>query len=1037
MLFCEGTYGVEGDLLEVCVEVPAKRRRSPKPATQNGAGVSDPPPHPTSLPPSRSGIADIPVCTGVCAPGAHTPVQITENRLLQIKKLRSFSDRKALQRQLECLFRGFERPEPDAWSVRVPAHRERSASAGATARRPYYLVVLHPGGVEMAQEAQTAAAPGFERDVVFSSLRDFLELAIPSDGWHTIAECSERRLFEMTCYNSPDTYAHLAPVTWFGTARLLVICATVQVFLMLVALACDLIGSVAVRCRQDADPEHVQTGYTPLHVFLDSVDVGLSLASCITFVVRAYETPAYDERIMMTVYVVDWAIAVAVMIFYVVRWTKAESKLQYSIAKQPLISVFTVTSASLVQVVDKGWVPFTFLRALTMNTALTRLFKMWDLPELYEQLTLAFAEFFGLIFSFAGIIFMLENLGNPPGWSIEESANLSFAKSMWYVTVTVSTVGYGDIFPKSFLGKVAGIVFILVGVYFFSSNIARISGLLQSQADGHGRYDVKSGKAHVVLTGCVEPVTLRDFALEFFHREHDKHRKGGMHLCLMAPNKVDIERYILSGQISKARLQMLRGSLPTDLDRIAMPRVHALFFVGDTRHPNPTQHDSELLLRAFTAQKEDRKVKIYVTLLDPESLTSASDTVALCYTTFKTGLLSTSTFCPGIIPLIGNLLVSVDPRSLEATARHGKGKRLTREYLYGLQHEIYKVSMPSEFRGQKFGEVVLHNFATYGILIFALGTKAASSAVDVDAPLESIAVHPGYEHEIHEAEQFAFVIAQDDPQDKIVTSVKSFFAQMRSDEYEDLDEDSPQDTPRSVGYLHQARTEGDQLFATGAGFGAGRYEEEAAETGQACRRRERKIETNRGSGPSFTVLGASMGQPVADEPPSSGRDRALKKSIDDLYALGGHKTLLPLARDAPQRRAGGGEQPASRPPSASMAASGSNRSRANRVHPMPPEQGRLLGSHAPQVPEPAPGPTGKGAHEVMPGLGQTGIDDRIEHGKATAELEHAASLTQEKKKAHEPQKPKSLMQVISAVRPRATKRVRHYPLLVDSVSHAN
>jgi hypothetical protein len=59
-MFCEGTYVVEGDLLEVL----AKWQRSPRPATPKGAVISDPPQHPTSLPPSRSGIADIPVCTG-------------------------------------------------------------------------------------------------------------------------------------------------------------------------------------------------------------------------------------------------------------------------------------------------------------------------------------------------------------------------------------------------------------------------------------------------------------------------------------------------------------------------------------------------------------------------------------------------------------------------------------------------------------------------------------------------------------------------------------------------------------------------------------------------------------------------------------------------------------------------------------------------------------------------------------------------------------------------------------------------------------
>jgi hypothetical protein len=755
-----------------------------------------------------------------------------------------------------------------------------------------FLGLLAPGGGgAMSETAST----------MNTLLGDFLELAVPSDGWHAVAECSATSDVHQPCYTSPGTYEHLSPVTWFGTARLLVVCASVQVLIMLVALAWDLLGSLASRCGQDTDRNDAETGYTPLHVFLDCIDVGLSLASCITFVVRAYETPRYSQSLLMTVYVVDWAITGAVMVFYVLHWTKAESKLRYVIAKQPLISVITVTSASLVQVVDQGWVPFTFLRALTMNTALTRIFKMWDLPELYEQLTLAFAEFFALVFSFAGIIFVLENLGNPPGWEIEESANLSFMKSLWYVTVTVSTVGYGDVSPVSFMGKLAGIVFIVVGVFFFSSNISRISALLQSQADGHGRYDVNPGKRHVILTGDVEPVTLRDFALEFFHREHEQHKNGGMDLCLLTPEKVDIERYLLSGQVSRSRLQMLRGSLPTDLDRIATQRAKAIFFVADTRHPDPMQHDSELLLRAFTAHRHDRKMDIYVTLLDPESLNSATDTVALCYTTLKTGLLSASTFCPGIIPLIGNLLVSVDPRSVEASSHQGKGKRLTREYLYGLQHEIYKVNIPAEFRGQRFGEVVLHNFVTHGILIFALGTEAATSAAEENPSLESIAVHPGYEHEI--AEHVAFVIAQDDPQDKFSQSVKTFFAKLREGDYDDLEDDSPQTSP-----LHTDRTspfEGGRLYATGARFGAHAHpSSDDQEVAHVCRPQETgraagtRVTVLGAAGTSVTVLGACMGQPTteADERASSERDAALKRSVDNLYAHRGHK--LQLARDS-------------------------------------------------------------------------------------------------------------------------------------------
>ena len=41
---------------------------------------------------------------------------------------------------------------------------------------------------------------------------------------------------------------------------------------------------------------------------------------------------------------------------------------------------------------------------------------------------------------------------------------MTLFKSIWYVTVTASTVGYGDLSPVSFMGKVTGIVIIVVGV---------------------------------------------------------------------------------------------------------------------------------------------------------------------------------------------------------------------------------------------------------------------------------------------------------------------------------------------------------------------------------------------------------------------------------------------------------------------------------------------------------------------------------------------------------------------------------------------
>lgn len=47
--------------------------------------------------------------------------------------------------------------------------------------------------------------------------------------------------------------------------------------------------------------------------------------------------------------------------------------------------------------------------------------------------------------------------------------------ALWYVMATITTVGYGDITPESFGGKVFGIFLMIVGVGFFSLLTATLS----------------------------------------------------------------------------------------------------------------------------------------------------------------------------------------------------------------------------------------------------------------------------------------------------------------------------------------------------------------------------------------------------------------------------------------------------------------------------------------------------------------------------------------------------------------------------------
>ena len=65
-----------------------------------------------------------------------------------------------------------------------------------------------------------------------------------------------------------------------------------------------------------------------------------------------------------------------------------------------------------------------------------------------------------VVFFFAGIVYFLEEKTNP--------LINSFMDALWWSFSTTTTIGYGDIVPQTFLGKIVGITLMLVGVALFS-----------------------------------------------------------------------------------------------------------------------------------------------------------------------------------------------------------------------------------------------------------------------------------------------------------------------------------------------------------------------------------------------------------------------------------------------------------------------------------------------------------------------------------------------------------------------------------------
>jgi len=126
-------------------------------------------------------------------------------------------------------------------------------------------------------------------------------------------------------------------------------------------------------------------------------------------------------------------------------------------------------------------IPFDYLALVSFGVALplTIVFKILRLGRIFallrfsrriEKEVLAFAEKTRLIYGLA-IYLLVIIVGATIFFSIESGVNPnvgSIDDALWYVIVTVTSVGYGDIVPYTGFGRIIGVITMLTAILFMS-----------------------------------------------------------------------------------------------------------------------------------------------------------------------------------------------------------------------------------------------------------------------------------------------------------------------------------------------------------------------------------------------------------------------------------------------------------------------------------------------------------------------------------------------------------------------------------------
>lgn len=282
------------------------------------------------------------------------------------------------------------------------------------------------------------------------------------------------------------------------------------------------------------------------------------------------------------------------------------------------------------------WLTPTFVRSVSaliryeelLNTGL-----LVDLVgEVKQRLSLSLFRFVVVTFLFSCGGFMLDVLGDiKVDWSggdgdtfaeINPNYETTLFEQLYFVVVTLSTVGYGDISPDTTLHRLFTIVMIITGVAFFSSEVSAIIEMRNEIDSGMGQYRrSRLRNYHILVLGGA--VTSGSATLQIFLEEllHPSRPSGQLpDVVLMSEDEPgEGLRRILASPLGVQHVKFIRGS---PLDKTALARADAsiadmAFVLGNLSALDSMSHaeDEDTILRASLLQRQLPNLPIRLLLL--------------------------------------------------------------------------------------------------------------------------------------------------------------------------------------------------------------------------------------------------------------------------------------------------------------------------------------------------------------------------------------------------------------------------------------
>ncbi|KAL6422494.1 hypothetical protein ACFW04_010646 [Cataglyphis niger] len=401
----------------------------------------------------------------------------------------------------------------------------------------------------------------------------------------------------------------------------------------------------------------------------------------------------------------------------------ASDKLWFMLEMYSFVDYFTIPPSFVSIYLDRTWIGLRFLRALRLMTV-PDILQYLNILKTSSSIRLAqlVSIFISVWLTAAGIIHLLENSGDP--FEFANPQQLSYWTCVYFLIVTMSTVGYGDVYCQTILGRTFLVFFLLVGLAIFASSIPEIIDLVGSRSKYSGEYKREHGKRHIVVCGHITYESVSHFLKDFLHEDRED---VDVEVVFLHRKPPDLE---LEGLFKRhfTTVEFFQGTImnPIDLQRVKVHEADACLVLANKYCQDPDAEDAANIMRVISIKNYSDDIRVIIQLMQyhnkayllniPSWDWKQGDDV-ICLAELKLGFIAQSCLAPGFSTMMANLFAM---RSFKTSPDMQAWQN---DYLRGTGMEMYTETLSPTFIGMPFAKATELCFTKLKLLLLAIEIK--------------------------------------------------------------------------------------------------------------------------------------------------------------------------------------------------------------------------------------------------------------------------------------------------------------------------